>query len=228
MPRFWEIYMRLSSYAVASLSGALLLAACGNPSSTPNVRSGPQSQHPVTYGPNHVPATPGQMLAAVGSVDTMLEGTGISAADIGEEVFGNANSTTDLSRPIALFQSACLQQAPNVAAIARVAAESGLDVERPSANQVYASEWTDTTTISLQVNMESTYAFECATTSVVSQSLSAKEAQTTFFNALELQYTNGKATTTIGSSRYIISHKMFDGGGFGVNEHAFLLQSPAP
>ncbi len=220
--------MRLPSYVVASLSGALLLAACGNPSSTPNVRSGPQSQHPVTYGPNHVPATPGQMLAAVGSVDAMLEGTGVSAADIGEAVFGNADSTTDLSRPIALFQSACLQQAPDVNAIARVAAANGLDVERPSANQVYASEWTDTATTSLQVNIESAYAFECATTSVVSQSLSAKEAQTTFFNALGLQHTNGQATTTIGGSRYTISHKMFDGGGFGVNEHAFLLQSPSP
>lgn len=228
MPRFWEISMRLQSYLIAGLSGALLLTACGNPTSTPNVRSGPQSQHPVTYGPNHVPATPGQTLAAVGSVDAVLEGTGISAADIGEAVFGDADRSTDLSRPIALFQSACLKHSPDVAAIARSATESGLDVERPSADQVYASEWTDTATTSLQVNMESAYAFECATTSVVSQSLSAKEAQTTFFNTLGLQPTNGEATTTIDGSRYIISHKMFDGGGFGVNEHAFLLRSNTP
>ena len=217
--------MRLSSYVVASLSGALLLAACGNPSSTPNVRSGPQSQHPVTFGPNHVPATAGQALVAL---PALLDNAGISSEEFGETLFPSAYAKNSLSKPMSLFQSICLSHAPNVDAIAKAAARAGLDVERPSPNQVIAIEWTETSFVSLQVNIESPYAFECATTGTADPSATAQAVREDFFGSLGKTASRGTTVTSFGGSVYNITHQMIDGGALGVNEHAFMLQSPNP
>ena len=221
--------MRPNFRAAATLIAAFALTGCGGSNGgVQNIRSGPQAQHPVTSGPNHVPATSGQALVAAGDLGGLLESNGLSPQDFGETLFPNAARADSLSKPIALFRSVCLDNAPNVDAIARAAAQSGLDVERLSPSQVFALEWSDTNTVSVQVNIESAYAFECATTGLAAQSVTSESVRDAFFGTLNTSHVRGTTVTSIDGGVYNIIHQMIDGGALGVNEHAFILQSPNP
>lgn len=221
--------MRPNFCAAATITAALVLTGCGGSNGgIQNIRSGPQTQHPVTFGPNHVPATSGQALVAAGDLQGLIEGNGLSPEEFGETLFPSASRADSLSKTIALFQSVCLDKAPDVEAIARAAAQNGLDVERPSPSQVFALEWTDTNTVTVQVNIESAYAFECATTGMATQNVSAEAVRDAFFGTLGMSHARGTQVTNINGSVYNITHHMVDGGALGVNEHAFLLQSPNP
>ncbi len=218
--------MRPHSFAVVGLTATVLLTACGAPTNTnPNVRNGPQTQHPVTFGPNHTPATPGQALVAAGGLERLLADTGISADELGDTLFPSASGADSLSKPITLFQSACLTSPTNFSKIAQVGAQNGLDVERPAPDQVFAVEWTDTSFVSLQVNIASSYAYECATSGTAAQNVSTQQVRDMFFSAIGLSHANGTGATTIGGKAYQVRHLVMDGGGLGVNEHAFLLQA---
>lgn len=207
---------------VAPACCLLALSACGN--QTPPVRYGPQLALPYTPGPNNVAATPGLQLAQ--SVDLEAVETALleNPEEFGAAVFPSA-ANNDVSRAIATFQSTCVAHTRDVTAIANTAARQGLDVERPAPDQVIGVLWTESEFVSLQVNIESSYAYECATTAVADQSLSSASVRDEFFRTLGMTHANGTSQLQIDGEAYQIRHFTVSGGALGINEHAFVLQA---
>lgn len=217
----------MATFLRASLCTALIatLASCGS-STAPNIRSGPQSQLPYTPGPNTGYATPGLLAANAQNIGENLEALGISPTEVIDVVAPGASSNTDLSGAVALFQATCLRHTPNVESIAKVAAQQNMDVERPGPDQIFATntEFSPSGGNSVQVNIASQYAYECAVTAITQDSVSKANAQEALFGTLGISHANGTSVTTINGKAYSLRHIQLP-GAFGLIEHAFVLQA---
>ncbi|GAA6182456.1 hypothetical protein NBRC116594_38940 [Shimia sp. NS0008-38b] len=200
------------------------LISCG--ATDPIIRTGPQAQLPYTPGPNSGYATPGLMMANSQGIAQDLEAIGVDTSDLIESVAPGATTNTDLSGAVALFQNTCWRHTPDIDAIAAAAKQQGLDVERLAPDQIFASS-TDISPAggnSVQVNIASTYTYECAVTAITQDSVTADQARQALFGTLGISHVNGTTETRIDGKAYGLRHIQFP-NAFGLIEHAFVIQA---
>lgn len=215
--------IRLSIAAIA-LAG---LTACGTTSDL-SVRTSPQSLNPVTgtYERSYAGASVQVVQTEIANVSATDVVGGVTPADVADALFPGASTNSEVSGAVAAFASACLQNSPSVAAIVAEGRRLGFDMNEIGPDAAFGVKESGADYTSLQINMASSYAFECAVTTLVSQNTSAASVRNAFFAGVGQQPTaSGSTTVTLNGKSYKLSHEALNGGAFGVNEHAFLLQA---
>jgi len=200
----------------AGLAGILLLGAalsgCNYNTANDGIRNGPQAVHPSTSA-----------LAQRTSAGAPVAVAGISPADVTDVIFPDVKADTGIAGPIRAFARTCMAHAPDLGALFSAAKDAGFsDLEREG-KSIYGAQFTGATPVSFQVNVNTRFAHECAVTVVVDQK-NTTNVREAFFNALQTPHRNGVAQIVVNGKKSILKHQEFQGGAFGVNEHAFLLQ----
>lgn len=197
----------------------MAVMGCSSTAELP-VRNAPQAEAPVP-SPTGVGAGPAQLQEQILAVSDAPVG-GITPAKLTQDLFPGSAEVKEHSRAIALFQKTCATHTPDIPAIVAAGQSAGFDMKR-NGNSAYGSKVAEGGALSLQINMASSYAYECAVTSIGNQDSDAQTRQA-FFNAMGIKHRGGQGTINLGGKSYILKHLVIGGGAFGVNEHAFLIQ----
>ncbi|MDA9208230.1 hypothetical protein N9O61_05015 [Octadecabacter sp.] len=149
----------------------------------------------------------------------------VTPADVTEAIFPGATSNVDLSTATQAFIDTCLTHSPDIPALIASGTALGYDMERDGSNSAFGSKFASGLATSLQINVASSYAFECAVTETASPDADDAAIRDAFFAAAGQPHTNGVGSIVLNGKEYLLTHLVFDGGAFGINEHAFLLQA---
>ena len=193
------------------------------------VRNGPQAVNPVTGQIDLLYADQSTQIAAledyIAETPADAEVFGLSPQEVIEASFPGATSNTEVSGAIQNFAQTCMVNSPDVPALVAQGRALGFDMADFGTNAALGTETKGGITSSFQINMASSYAFECAVTVVAANDLSDKAVRTEFFQTIGLSPDRkGAADVSVNGKTYKVSHIAIDGGAFGFNEHAFLLQ----
>ena len=211
--------------AVQALGCVACLAACSTPADVARVTpDGSQANHPADTVKDPAVlerARIDHFQADINSVENTPV-AGVAPSDITAAVFPDIGSESGARVGFELFQQTCLSHAPKVSKIAAAATALDLNIDRRG-QTVTAEQFSGTTPLSLQVNNQSDFDFECAVTFVDRGSDDGK-ARDALFRALQAPQTNGVGSISVNGETFVLKHLAFGGGAFGVTEHAYLLQ----
>ena len=195
---------------ISALALAGLLVACTDPADL-EVRDGPQAEHP---SPSKLARAPLQGQSVPSD---------LTKQDFVNAIFPHIDTSSDVGAAIKAFADTCLTHSPSPAALAKAAPGAGFtDVER-NGKTVFATALNSTSPSSLQVNVASSFTYECGVTAVV-DAKNKTNVRATFFNSLGTKHTNGVGQITLRGQSYILSHVVFGSSGLRLREHAFLIQ----
>ena len=112
--------------------------------------------------------------------------------------------------PIKTFQTACMANAGDVAAIEATIKRAGFKVQELAPGSFIGARKSSDETV--QVNVFTKHKFECAVTT--SDMKNPKDVSKTFFETLGLKPRRGKATGRIGGKKYTFLHDTNGGEAF--------------
>ena len=209
------------------------VAACDRNSNL-EVRYGPQAENPVTGVIEDVPTTPLRTVIAQTTSGTLpIENHNSIQAlneiqtpnEFVELIFPGASRNNTIAPAIATFKSACLNNSPDVTAIMAEGRRRGFDMKElgPNAAWGFIEEGSEYT--SLQINVASSYAYECTITTLASKDVTDSAVRDAFFKEIGLQPPNGKSLNVmLNDTIYKLSHESIKNKNIDVREHVFLLQ----